>query len=260
VTKSDTPCVFCGMTGSLSREHVVAKWLRKALQIREPVREFSGAMYIGKAETLAIVFHEVCDSCNKTWMEALEAAVRPVLEPLLLGAAAGERRVLDPDQQAILATWAAKTGLLLALSKFRGKDYGWVPADTLQWLYHHHGLLMPPPGSRVWMSGLMTSDVPASVQAACLYDDDRNPAAQCVTFSVGCVLLQVFAPSLADADISPDIEIWLAPASAYQSALLQIAPSGSPVRWPPQAVIDVAGRELVARRLSGGLTAMSLKN
>jgi hypothetical protein len=110
------------------------------------------------------------------------------------------------------------------------------------------------------MSGLMTSDVPASVQAACLYDDDRNPAAQCVTFSVSCILFQVFAPGLADADISPNIEIWLAPAGAYQSALLQIAPSGSPVRWPPQAVIDVAGRELVARRLSAGLTAISLKS
>jgi hypothetical protein len=121
VTKSETPCVFCGVEGSLSREHVVAKWLRKALQIREPVREFSGATYVGKGETLAIVFHEVCDSCNKTWMKALETAARPVLEPLLLGAAARERRVLHPDQQAILATWAVKTGPLLAFSKFRAR-------------------------------------------------------------------------------------------------------------------------------------------
>jgi hypothetical protein len=257
VTRSETPCVFCCMTGSLSTEHVVPRWLRKALQIREPVREFAGATYVGKAENLAIVFHEVCDICNKTWMGALEAAARPVLEPLLLGAAAGDWRVLGPDQQAILATWAVKTGLLLALSKFRGKDNGWIPADTLQWLYHHHDLVMPPPGCRVWMGGLMTTDVPASVQAACLYDGDRNPAAQCVTFSVGCVLFQVFAPMLADADISPDTETWLAPAGAYQSVLLQIAPSGSPLRWPPRAVIDAADRELMARRLSAGLTAMS---
>jgi hypothetical protein len=89
------------------------------------------------------------------------------------------------------------------------------------------------------------------------YDDDRNPAAQCVTFSVGCVLFQVFAPGLADADISPVTDTWLAPAGALESALLQIAPSGSPVRWPPRAVVDAADRELVARRLSAGLTAMS---
>jgi hypothetical protein len=47
--KSTTPCVFCGTAGSLSGEHVVPKWVRKALQIREPVREFSGTAYVGAA-------------------------------------------------------------------------------------------------------------------------------------------------------------------------------------------------------------------
>src|SRR5206468_12437850 len=64
-TKSTTPCVFCGTAGSLSDEHVVPKWLRKALQIREQVREFSGTAYVGAAETLAIAFHDVCVSCNR---------------------------------------------------------------------------------------------------------------------------------------------------------------------------------------------------
>ena len=142
-TTKSTTCVFCGTVGSLSDEHVVAKWVRKALQIREPIREFSEAAYVGAAETLAIVFHEVCVSCNTGWMESLERDACPVLGPLLLGAAPGTSRVLDPDQQAILATWAVKTSLLLALSKFRGQDYGWIPASTLQWLYRHHDARMP---------------------------------------------------------------------------------------------------------------------
>jgi len=50
--------------GLPSTEHVVPKWVHKVLQIREPVREFSGTTYVGAAETLAIVFHEVCVSCN----------------------------------------------------------------------------------------------------------------------------------------------------------------------------------------------------
>lgn len=210
--------------GLPSDEHVVPRWVRKALQISEPVREFSGTTYVGAAETLAIVFHEVCVSCNTGWMESLERAAGPVLGPLLLGAAPGASRVLDPDQQAILATWAVKTSLLLALSKFRGLDYGWVPVSTLQWLYRHHDTRMPPPGTRVWMAGFSTSEVPASVQAACLYDASREPAAQCVTFSVGCVLFQVFATEQGDADLSPDNEAWLAPRGLYTPALLQIAP------------------------------------
>ena len=181
-TKSSTPCVFCGTTGSLSTEHVLPKWVRKALQISEPVREFSGTTHVGGAETLAIVFHEVCVSCNTGWMETLETITRPVLGPLLLGAAPDTSRMLDPDQQAILATWAVKTSLLLTLSKFRGQEHGWIPVSSLQWLRQHHGSRMPPPGTRVWMAGLSTSDIPASVQAACLYDADGEATAQCVTF------------------------------------------------------------------------------
>jgi hypothetical protein len=89
MTKSATPCAFCGGTGSLSTEHVVPKWLRKALQISGPVKEYSDATYIGAAQTLA-VFHEVCVGCNSEWLSNLETAVRPVQEPLLLG----QRRAL----------------------------------------------------------------------------------------------------------------------------------------------------------------------
>jgi hypothetical protein len=90
------------------------------------------------------VFHEVCINCNNGWMESLERDASPVLGPLLLGAAPGASRVLDPDQQAILATWSVKTSLLLALSKFRGQDYGWIPVSTLRWLYRRHDARMPP--------------------------------------------------------------------------------------------------------------------
>jgi hypothetical protein len=40
--------------------------------------------------------------------------------------------VVDPDQHAILATWAVKTALLPTLGKVRGRDHGWIPASTLQ--------------------------------------------------------------------------------------------------------------------------------
>ena len=253
--KSLTPCVFCGAMGSLSTEHVVPKWVRKALQISEPVQEYSGSTYVGAAETLAIVFHEVCVTCNSGWMETLETAIRPVLGPLLLGAMPGTSRLLDPDKQAIMATWAVKTSLLLALSKFRGEDHGWIPVSTLQWLRQHHDSRMPPPGARVWMGGLNTSDIPASVQAACLYDAARKPTAQCVTFSVGCVLFQVFATEQKDADLSPDNETWLDPTGPYRAVLLKIAPSSTPHRWPPRAVFSAGDREALAGRLRRGLPA-----
>jgi hypothetical protein len=253
MTKSTTPCVFCGMTGSLSTEHMVPKWVRKALQISEQVKEFSGTTYVGAAEALAIVFHEVCTNCNSGWMEHLETAARPALEPLLLGAVAGTTCVLDPEQQATLATWAVKTALLLTLGKFRRSEHGWIPVSTLQWLHQHHNSRMPPPGTRVWMGGFNTSDIPASVQTACLYDASREPVAQCGTFTVGCVLFQMLATTQEDADLAPDTGAWLAPKGPHASALLQIALSSSPLRWPPEAVIGPGDREALAGRLCQGL-------
>jgi hypothetical protein len=234
---------------------VVPKWVSKALQISEPVREFSGTTYVGAAETLAIAFHEVCVSCNTGWMESLETITRPVLGPLLLGVAPGTSHMLDPDQQTIMATWAVKTSLLLTLSKFRGQEHGWIPVTALRWLRQHHGSRMPPPGTRVWMAGLSTSDIPASVQTACLYDADGEATAQCVTFSAGCVLFQVFATRQEDADLSPDTEVRLAPKGPYRAALLQIAPSSAPLRWPPRAVFSAGEREALAGRLRQGLPA-----
>lgn len=245
--------MFCGQAGSLSAEHVIPKWLRKSLQIQQPVREFRGTAYAGAAETLAVVFHEVCTGCNNGWMEKLESATRPILEPMLLGAAPGSSRVLDPDHQALLATWAAKTALLLTLAKYRGQNHGWVPDSTLQWLAGHSGSQMPPPGTRVWMGGLDTSDTPAWMQTATLYGADGGPDALCVTFSAGCVVFQVFITGQQDPVLAPDIETWLQPEGPHQQALLQIAPSSSPVRWPPGAVFGTDDLTGLAGRLRSGL-------
>lgn len=253
MTKSTTPCVFCGSTGTLSTEHVIPRWLRNALVITGPVKQYTGTAYTGAAETLSVVFHEVCERCNNGWLARLETAARPVLEPLLLGAAPDTTILLDPDQQAILATWAVKTALLLTLGEFRGTDHGWIPATSLQWLHDHCGSRMPPPGTRVWIGGFNTSDIPAYAQSACLYGADGEPDAECVTFSAGCVLFQVFATEQQDADLSPDIEAWLAPAGPYAKALAQIAPSSSAAHWPPEAVFGVNDLRELAGRLRQGL-------
>lgn len=255
--KSSTPCVFCGSTGALSTEHVIPKWLRKALVITGPVKQYTGTAYTTSAETLSIVFHEVCTQCNNGWLERLETAVRSVLSPMLLGAAPGTAIVLDPDQQAILATWAVKTALLLGLGEFRGTAHGWIPTSTLRWLHDNSDSRMPPPGARVWMGGFHTSDIPARVQASCLYDAAGTPCASCVTFSVGCIVFQVFATEQQDANLSPENEAWLAPGDGYVKALVQIAPSSSAIRWPPEAVFGLNDLHALAGRLQRGLPSTS---
>jgi hypothetical protein len=66
-------------------------------------------------------------------MNELEERTAPVLGPMLPGPALSA--VLDPVQQAILATWAVKTSLLLTYRTFKLQSAGWIPADNLKWLY-----------------------------------------------------------------------------------------------------------------------------
>jgi hypothetical protein len=240
-----------------SREHVIPQWLREALHIQGRVEEYSDERLVGTWDTLTIVLPEVCVSCNTGWMNKLELRTRPILEPLLLGVKGGTSIILDPSQQATLATWAVKTSLLLTTKKFRNQTHSWIPKDNLDWLLLHGRSDRPPPGAHVWMGGLQTTDRPSSVQAALLTDPDEQPAAQCSTFSVGCVLFQVFCCERDKAELSAENEAWLAAKGPYRSSLLQIAPATSALRWPPAEVFTIDALPVVAGRLRDGLGAVS---
>lgn len=256
---SGKPCLFCGQTGSLSREHVIPKWARKALGAHGVIEERSGVTR--RMDALAVILPQVCTGCNTGWMNALEQRVRPFLAPMFLGSASALPVVLDPAQQATLATWAVKTSLLLTIRKFGKGPGGWTPADNLEWLYRHRKSDMSPPGARVWLAGLRPHDgsasrkLSASAQAWCKLDAAGEPVAHMGTFTVGYVLLQVFCREQRNSAPSPEIDAWLEPRGPYRSSLLQIAPSSRSIRWPPDAVFAVDALAIVGGRFEhdGGI-------
>jgi hypothetical protein len=251
--KSNQPCLFCERSGEPSREHIIPKWLREALQIQGRVEEYREDTLVGTWDTLAVVLPRVCVTCNTGWMNKLETRVQPLLGPLLLGARPGQVTLLDPSQQATLACWAVQKSLLLAMKKYRNQEYGWIPVDSLNWLYHRRRADQPPPGSRVWMGGVQTKDRPSWMKIGLLSDEDGKPAAHCGTFSVGCVLFQVFCCPQTDANHCSETEKWLAAHGPFRYSLLPIAPSFSVLRWPPAEVFTVDALPLVAGRLQHGL-------
>lgn len=261
---SGKPCLFCGQAGSLSREHVIPKWVGKALGAREVVEERSGA--IRRMDALAVVLPQVCVRCNTGWMNAMEQRVRPFLEPMLLGSASALPVVLDPAQQTTLATWAVKTSLLLTIRNFGKGTGGWTPADNLEWLYHHRNSDLPPPGARVWLAGIRPGDdsVPrrlsASSQAWCKLDGRGRPVAHMGTFTVGYVLLQVFCCEQNNSAPSPEIDSWLEPRGPFRSGLHQIAPASVSISWPPEAVFAVDALAIVGGRFERGAPDVGLRN
>lgn len=104
--KATRPCLFCGSTASLSREHVIPRWVNKELGIHAMVEERSGT--VRRLGALSVVLPQVCIKCNTGSMSELEQRTAPVLGPMLLGPALPV--VLDAAQQASLATWDAGSG------------------------------------------------------------------------------------------------------------------------------------------------------
>jgi hypothetical protein len=117
---SKTVCAWCGGT-PLSREDLLPLWLAKVLVEAFPAEDGYNFAYVfttesGESEPRTysparpeIVVRAVCKTCNNGWMAALEAEVKPFLEPMIRG----DPVRLDVTMQAVLARWAAKVVVLL---------------------------------------------------------------------------------------------------------------------------------------------------
>jgi hypothetical protein len=111
------PCIYCELPKAKSQEHVLASWIIEVLSqdtrglplpLRMELSDQSGGkrVTLGKtkrSKTLEFTTR-VCRDCNSGWMNDMEIAVRPYLEPMIRGA----KCHIDAAWQHALAAWAAK--------------------------------------------------------------------------------------------------------------------------------------------------------
>ena len=179
----------------LSTEHVVPKWVRKALQIGEPVKEYSGITYVGAAETLRSYSTRCVSGATPGGWRRWNSVTRPVLEPLLLGAAPGTLARAGPGRAGHGRHLGGEDGIAAGPQQVPGNRTTAGSRSALcSGCASTTRPALPSPGTRVWMSGLSTSYIPASVQAACLYDADRGPPPSSSLSPSAASLFQVFAP------------------------------------------------------------------
>jgi hypothetical protein len=115
-TKRDTQsCIFCGGTPT-TKEHVFSEWThalmgpkdqgptKQFLAFERPDRtDFASDLRL-RGPLRAWQIKCVCEAnCNNGWMRNIENAAIPVMTPLIRG----QRTILSPADQKIIATWAA---------------------------------------------------------------------------------------------------------------------------------------------------------
>ena len=244
-------CLFCG-DENLSREHVIARWLREELKIQGPVQEHLEFGSPRIWDTLAVVLPEVCEKCNTSWLSKTEQHTRPILTPMLL---ANRALQLNAMQQEWLARWAVKTSLLLALKKSRGEAYGWVPSGSMRWLYENPDSGQAPPGSYAWIGCLdARGKIVSFMQSGALLSDDRDPIGHVGLFTIGYVLFQVFCTEPDAVEYSEERDGHFVP-PGMEAGLVSIWPPKRVVQWPTVPRFTGDNLRILAERNRQGLGA-----
>lgn len=125
-------CPFCESTEDITDEDIWGRWISKLM--RERFGNFRISTPTGyKARQRVPYVAPICGLCNNRWLSVLEKDVQPTLSPMILGPQPAEPlcRMLTPDQQELLATWAVKTAFMI---DFSGIAPAVIPAGYYQQL------------------------------------------------------------------------------------------------------------------------------
>lgn len=184
---SGRACAFCGRGGKLTDEHVWQQWISRALRqlagVAESERPF---VMLGQYERRVReidVMAPICGDCNTRWLAALEQDAQRLLAPPVTG----NNATLGRKEQALTATWAVKTALMLDLS--RGSE-AIIPLGFYRDFAQRR---TPLSGMYVWIAGYAGPSPAGGARKPLWVDIDRSepPNAFVITLSAGGLILQV---------------------------------------------------------------------
>ena len=202
-TKNGKGCIFCGGT-PLTKEHLWPAWMQRAFAIKDGFAHRHQTEVNGietrdiafETPPLTLVVKSVCGPCNNGWMSEMEAAAKPILEPLLRFSG----RRLHRREQRTLANWALLKAIVLDETH---PDSRAILPEHADYLYRHHTL--PDSGCWAWMATYNVEQelVHYAYQGLQLTEPDSTqqpefPTAYVVTLSAGPVVFQIAGTSLPD--------------------------------------------------------------
>jgi hypothetical protein len=241
-------CVFCGVRGPLTGEHVYGKWLSRIGLDLSPTAHGAGPLnriprQMGVTSPFRRTVRDVCGQCNSGWMGRLEEVARRVLTPFILG----ESGTIDASDRGGLAAWAQKTALVAMLVSSeveRSLGYG-LPSKEYLELYEHRDSMTPLPTTQMWIGKyvgnerLVSTWVTPLVVAIEDMQELEHPQAYAFTIVIGYLLLHGvgFTASTLEMNLSTQVR------------LSRLWPNdGAPIVWPGGIPVGDAA----FLRLSGG--------
>jgi hypothetical protein len=232
------PCVWCERDVSLTKEHVLPRWLKSQEVISDGFEMAPGAstetitpegvnrtIRTGPCSNFDTVVKVVCERCNGGWMSRLEGRAMAPLKKIVRG----EEGELSESDCVALATWTCKTGAMLSCLANRGSGM------TRGELDHLFDRQEPPLGMLVFSSRFI---------------DDRHSGMWSVKALTVEVEGQVFQPWAASAILGRTELTCFAPRGSGlrlrrdQSKIVSLWPF-SCSRWKPDLRLDAEARSLL---------------
>lgn len=172
----------------MDQEHVLPDWLARELpDLGEGWHERIGAFGVSEGRwhnaPFTVTVGTVCPKCNQGWMSDLEGEVRPWLSAMLHGRA----RTYYAGGPTVLATWAAKTALVI------GSRAGSMPRAPSERFYRER---RPSESTAIWLGAFRPvrhafyrTFVPVHVNGAGAAQGETN--AYSVTFTVSHAVFHI---------------------------------------------------------------------
>jgi hypothetical protein len=270
MSKPRKHCIFCNGFG-MSKEHIWGDWLKRhvktlpkhslgTLIVNRPGTPDVSNVQVRAGDPLRSRVRVVCESCNNTWLSAVQDTAKPLLIPML----DGRTCVLGRDKQQALATWIAMATMT---SEFLLHEKTQISVSQVDrdWLWQKHN---PPPDWRIWIGHYrryrsaeqwVHCSVPIYDGAPVVAQDDGPQCnTQSTTFMVG--ELFVHAMSAAFPNHARDWD-WRGWERAHQ-VLGQIwPPKESAIVWPTVSVsMTDADAINIARAFFGWVDAIGRRH
>lgn len=258
-------CILCGVAPPppLTGEHIWSNWYnRQQPGFRYELESvIDGEVSLRPTQYMNLKPKVLCHPCNHDWGGKLEDRVGPILTPMMRG----EARQLSTCDMQLMSAWfflKAMASEYLVPAKSRPRRF-----FELERGRYLKATLRPPDGVRVWIGQYVGSRANAGwiTDRSSTRQVSDSPAAavfwHCVTYSIGQVLLHLFASSrpislapLGDLKEPATIKYsipWAAGNWATGLSRIWTPPSG-PVSWPPEKAFDDEGLRISRGSVADG--------
>jgi hypothetical protein len=236
------PCVFCGATGTLTREHVFGEWLTRIGLDDGTVALRAGPLNrlgrdLGITRPFRQTVRDVCAECNGSWMSGLESVARRVLTPFILG----ETGTIEPVDSGAVAAWVQKTALIAMLvssEEDRARGYGLPPSEYSD-LFAQRDAVEPLPDTHVWIGRYegagRTGSVRVVPQVVHFGESEDDEPGESHGYAMTIVLGELLLHGLRLT--TPQLQLPI----ATERTLPRLWPLSGVVSWPAGTPIDDAG-------------------